>query len=148
MKFVYFAGGCRANIGMTIGAPTMIWLKETCSTGSTLHEVLHAMGFWHEQSRSDRDAFVEINTENIQDGFASQFTLRSDINNVGPYDYDSIMHYSATAFTGNGRPTISSPRPIGQRSTLERGRHPSNRVPVPMYPVACSEVHTDQDGDD
>ena len=121
MKFVYFAGGCRANIGMRIGTPTMIWLKETCSTGSTIHEVLHAMGFWHEQNRSDRDAFVEINTENIQDSYADQFTLRSDINNVGPYDYDSIMHYGATAFSDNGRPTISSPRPIGQRSTLSEG---------------------------
>ncbi len=33
-----------------------------------VHEFLHALGVYHEQSRSDRDSFVEIKWDNIQDG--------------------------------------------------------------------------------
>lgn len=36
--------------------------------GTILHEFLHAMGFYHQQSASDRDDFVEIVTENIEKG--------------------------------------------------------------------------------
>lgn len=40
-----------------------------------------------------------------------------------PYDYKSIMHYSAYAFSTNGRPTIEpkngmSPNELGQRAGL------------------------------
>ena len=33
-----------------------------------MHEILHSLGFWHEQSRPDRDHFVEVMWENILDG--------------------------------------------------------------------------------
>ena len=33
-----------------------------------MHELMHAVGFWHEQSRPDRNLFVEVLWENIQDG--------------------------------------------------------------------------------
>lgn len=33
-----------------------------------MHEMFHALGRWHEQSRPDRDQFVRINEENIQSG--------------------------------------------------------------------------------
>ena len=36
--------------------------------GIIMHELLHTLGFFHEQSRSDRDSYIVVNTNNIQTG--------------------------------------------------------------------------------
>ena len=71
-----------------------------------VHELGHALGLLHEQSRDDRDTFVEILTANIQENKEHNFLI-SDTNNVGTYDFDSIMHYSHNAFGINGQTTIN-----------------------------------------
>ena len=38
-----------------------------------LHEVLHVLGMWHEQSRYDRDQYVRILWQNIAQGKEDQF---------------------------------------------------------------------------
>ena len=38
-----------------------------------MHEILHALGFYHEQSRLDRDDFVQIRFENIRSGLENNF---------------------------------------------------------------------------
>ena len=38
------------------------------SKGIVSHEFIHALGFWHEQSRPDRDDFVKVRYENIESG--------------------------------------------------------------------------------
>ncbi len=78
-----------------------------CWYGSIAHEILHAAGFWHEQSREDRDNFIDIFWNNIDPNNQYNFDKHiSDGQDIGNYDYLSIMHYDAYAFSINGQPTI------------------------------------------
>ncbi|MFG0275297.1 MAG: FG-GAP-like repeat-containing protein, partial [Phycisphaerales bacterium] len=63
-----------------------------------VHELMHALGIWHEQQRSDRDTYVQIEWANIQTGQDHNFTIRTGTNH-GPYDFDSVMHYSQCSFS-------------------------------------------------
>jgi len=76
--------------------------------GVVAHEFLHALGQWHEQSRPDRDEFIDINWENMPLGAIPQFIKQDPtlVNMTDPYDYDSLMHYEHDAFSNNGLPTI------------------------------------------
>jgi hypothetical protein len=87
------------------GGGQPLQLASTATKGTVLHELMHAAGFYHEQARSDRDQFVVIHEENMQAGMKNQFQIEPGITQ-STYDYCSIMHYSATAFSKNGLPTI------------------------------------------
>lgn len=79
--------------------------------GIAIHETMHSLGFWHEQSRPDRDDYVIIHYENIRNGMDFNFEKREsdDIDSMGsPYDLQSVMHYQSTAFSTNGQRTIST----------------------------------------
>ncbi|GAB0089241.1 Metalloendopeptidase [Sergentomyia squamirostris] len=118
------ATGCWSSVGR-VGGGQIVNLQSpgcTVKVGTVIHELMHAIGFLHEQNREDRDSYVQIQYGNIQFGFESDFQKASTgtTNDFGvPYDYSSVMHYSSTAFSSNGLPTILPVLPLngamGQR---------------------------------
>ena len=91
---------CSSPVGRQ-GGKQEIQLTSDCaySMGTVVHEILHALGFWHEQSRCDRDTRVEILWGNIEDGKSYNFDKKcSGTTDVRSYDEGSIMHYRSTAW--------------------------------------------------
>ena len=117
--------GCSSSVGRR-GGQQFVNLAPGCTTGSTIHEIGHVAGMWHEHSRQDRDAFVTINWANIQAGTEHNFNQHiSDGDDVGQYDYGSIMHYGRTGFSIDGVAETITPTDatavIGQRNSLSPG---------------------------
>jgi hypothetical protein len=128
-NFVHFqpGNGCSSFVGMRGGSQALT-LGAGCSLGNAIHEIGHAVGLWHEQSREDRDRFVRINWANIDPAMQHNFSQHiADGDDLGAYDYCSIMHYPGTAFSTNGQPTIVPLQPLpagctmGQRNGLSAG---------------------------
>ncbi|GMR48482.1 hypothetical protein PMAYCL1PPCAC_18677 [Pristionchus mayeri] len=103
--------GCYSQVGRT-GGKQEISLGRGCLFHEiVVHELMHAVGFWHEHSRADRDDHIKIVWENILPGMKSQFDKISAAlqdTQGEAYDYRSIMHYDSTAFSKNGKDTITT----------------------------------------
>ncbi|XP_055527782.1 zinc metalloproteinase nas-4-like [Wyeomyia smithii] len=121
--------GCFSEVGFTGSiqdlnlAPNA--LEQGCfRLGTIIHEFLHALGFYHMQSASDRDDYVTIVWENIQRGAEHNFEkyASTEVSHFDTeYDYGSVLHYSATAFSLDFEPTIIPKDPnatIGQRKGM------------------------------
>ncbi|KAJ3606196.1 hypothetical protein NHX12_025717 [Muraenolepis orangiensis] len=112
-----FVGDLKQGQNVSIGS--------RCDTRAIVeHELLHALGFYHEQSRSDRDDYVHIWWDQVLEGMEHNFAKYEDdfiTDQNTPYDYESIMHYRPFSFNKNKTvPTITTKIPffndlIGQR---------------------------------
>lgn len=97
---IYHSNANASMVGVQ-GGQQNIYIVSWDSRFIIAHELCHTLGFWHEQSRTDRDTFVRINWDNIQDNYDHNFFLEDESGTVGPYDFDSLMHYGECAFSTN-----------------------------------------------
>ena len=94
----------------------------------SISTIKHAIGFEHEQSRTDRDKYVKIIWKNIIPGKEEYFEKYGAINITGfgqPYDYLSVMHYESKSFTKNGKDAIV----------------PIKRKVYPVNSIECSMIN-------
>lgn len=109
VEFVW-GNACASNIGMIGGQQTII-LADGCFTGQVIHEIGHAIGFFHEQMRTDRNNYVIVNLNNVEPDRLINFQTYSAIGvpgfQIGALDLGSVMMYGSTFFSRNGLPTIT-----------------------------------------
>ena len=58
-----------------------------------LHEMLHAMGAEHEQSRPDSDRYIQIYWNRINETDQFAFDITEEVRIDTPYDASSLMQY-------------------------------------------------------
>lgn len=131
--FVNNPTGCWSHVGKTGGAQPINLQVPGCmgKVGTVMHEILHAVGMYHEQNRFDRNKYVKINFNNIAVDKHINFEMLSEteISSYGvDYDINSVLHYSAYAFASNpNSPTIESrtssalTEKMGQRDGFSKG---------------------------
>uniref|UniRef100_A0A3B3TZ59 Metalloendopeptidase n=1 Tax=Poecilia latipinna TaxID=48699 RepID=A0A3B3TZ59_9TELE len=116
--------GCWSYVGRTFLNGQELSIDAGCDHIAIVeHTILHALGFYHEEIRHDRDDYVQINFDNVIAGQEGYFKkLGSDLStthNVS-YDYLSVMHSGKNVLSnGNGSTIITKDHKfqnvIGQR---------------------------------
>ncbi|XP_058828147.1 hatching enzyme 1.2-like [Topomyia yanbarensis] len=103
--------GCWSTVGRAGGKQVLNLQRNVCirRTGTIMHELMHVLGFFHEHTRHDRDQYVKVKVQNIKPDSLGNFRKdrqeRTTTHGIS-YDLGSVMHYSPTAFSWNGAPTI------------------------------------------
>ncbi|KAL2102086.1 hypothetical protein ACEWY4_003847 [Coilia grayii] len=119
--------GCYSLVGNQEIADQVLSVGDGCDTVDTIeHEFLHALGFWHEHTRPDRDDHIVVMWNNIQTDQQHNFvkqTFAESTTQGTEYDYKSVMHYDKNAFSNGQGETMVTVLPefqdiIGQRQEM------------------------------
>ncbi len=127
IEIVWDQNGCWSYLGM-IGGRQEIHIADWGTTGTVIHEIGHAIGLIHEQSKPNRDDEVIIKWDNIQDGKSHNFSIHTNSVFIEDFDYNSIMLYSSYAFTRNNYPTIT--KNDGSTYTTQRDNLSLNDIQI------------------
>lgn len=113
--FIQNSNANNSMIGM-VGGAQVINISSWGSPFIIAHELAHALGYWHEQSRADRNSFIQVNYGNICQNCCPggvpcdyNFDIRTSGGEYGPYDFDSVMHYGQCAFSACGNNCTVNP---------------------------------------
>lgn len=121
-------GHCKSYVGR-IGGKQPIWLTPGCGPREIAHEIMHALGFIHEQNRADRDLYIQVLRENVEDQHAINFEMfPSDfmvVSGLAGFDFESLMMYPPTMFARGGLSTMVS-RIDGKRIQPSEGLSPGD----------------------
>jgi hypothetical protein len=142
------AGGNWSSVGMQGGSQDLSMYNWSYQF-IICHELIHALGRLHQQSRSDRDSYITVNWECIDTNYAYNYNMCEQCPNYGEYDFESVMHYSQWGFN-IGCPTMTClpgyeeyQDVMGQRDYLSDGDIETLQF---MYPsstgACCSETGT------
>jgi hypothetical protein len=110
------------------GGRQTINILNRCALGTIQHEILHAIGVFHEHTRADRDDFIRVNWANIQQNRNTLFQYRRVNRTLSAcgYDYGSIMHYGLRggSFAINSDIDVLTPlRPVPQGVNIGQRDH-------------------------
>lgn len=89
--------GYQQHVNLAYEGPTQPDLR-CAKTFIVVHEILHALGFLHEHTRDDRNENIDVLWSNIRMSMWSQYWRNPFAFDHGIYDFDSVMHYSDSAF--------------------------------------------------
>jgi predicted Zn-dependent protease len=132
-------GGTSA-IGRQGGRQLVYLNPSSASSGTVVHEMMHALGFFHEHTRSDRDSYVTIQWQNIIEDKKDAFRKhKKDGYTYFSYDKQSLMHYNGMSFSKNGLPTIIDNSTGNAASSQRIALSPGDIASInAMYPAAPS----------
>uniref|UniRef100_A0A0B7A8H7 Metalloendopeptidase n=1 Tax=Arion vulgaris TaxID=1028688 RepID=A0A0B7A8H7_9EUPU len=144
-NFVSFEDGtgCSSYVGMNRGKHPIALAGGCRQKGVIAHEIGHAVGFYHEQNRPDRDDYITIQYDNIISPNLNHNFQKYPYSAVStykvPYDYTSIMHYGGRAFSGNGQYTIRTRNPAFQEVIGNREGLSFNDIKLANIMYSCNK---------
>jgi len=106
--YIHFKKGprnCYSYVGFQTGRQAIV-LSPQCRSQQICHELEHAVGFFHEQNRGDRDQHLEINWTNIDTTHEINFKkIPLDFMHLSgeSFTFDTAMLYSSSAFASDPR---------------------------------------------
>uniref|UniRef100_A0A674NPX0 Metalloendopeptidase n=1 Tax=Takifugu rubripes TaxID=31033 RepID=A0A674NPX0_TAKRU len=111
--------GCWSYVGRRGGKQVLSLARSGCLYhGTVQHELLHALGFNHEQTRSDRDNHIRVLLNNVQSGMEHNFRKIATLNQGTPYDYNSVMHSTTGGTQGHSSLETCCQYDIARLNTL------------------------------
>jgi hypothetical protein len=112
------SGGCWSYVGQINGKQQISLDSDGCGVSGALHEMGHALGLHHEQSRPDRNQYVRVRLDLIPDNIEYNWDIETEARGFGLYDYYSIMHYGLYY---NGKKVIEVLKPGIDESKIGNG---------------------------